>query len=100
MVAYGHWHRLVKNIGGANPNFGGRQNVVQTDKCMGDSQIGGGARAATKSTPIHMGILWAGFIFLSSANKSGRCIHTVCGRGTHSLDAFVRRQTRSSISHY
>jgi len=36
-----HWHKLVKNIGGANPDFGG-QSVVKTDKCMGVSQILGG----------------------------------------------------------
>jgi len=33
-----HWHRFIKNIGGANTNFLGG-NVVKTDKCMGVSQI-------------------------------------------------------------
>src|SRR6218665_4225024 len=32
-----HWSRIVRNIGGENPNFGG--NVVKTDKCMGVSKI-------------------------------------------------------------
>jgi|SRR6218665_902524 len=40
----GHWCRLVKNIGGANPNIGG--NVVKIDKCIGESQILGSAHPA------------------------------------------------------
>src|SRR6218665_119266 len=40
-----HWRRLVKNIGWANRNIGGK--VVKSDKCMGVSQLlGARARAA------------------------------------------------------
>jgi len=47
-----HWRRLVKNTGGANPNIGG-QNVVKTDKCMGDSHIlGARPGCLPKSTPM------------------------------------------------
>jgi len=48
-----HWRRLVKNIWWENQNFG-RQDVVQTDKCMGVPGFCGAlARAAPppKSTP-------------------------------------------------
>ena len=36
-----HWRRRVKNIGGAIQNIG--EKVVNTDKCMGVSQLLGGA---------------------------------------------------------
>jgi len=35
-----HWCRLVKNIGWANQNIGGK--VAKSDKCMGISQLLGG----------------------------------------------------------
>ena len=48
--------RLVTNIGRANPNIGGgSQNVVKSDKCMGDSQILGAP--SPKSTPLVRGLL-------------------------------------------
>lgn len=43
-----HWRELVKNIVGANQNFG-EQNLIKSKKCMGDSQILGGAQAAPQS---------------------------------------------------
>jgi len=47
-----HWRRLDKHIGKATPTIG-RQNVVKSDKCVGDSQILGGASGLPpKSTPM------------------------------------------------
>src|SRR6218665_969426 len=60
-VAHSHWRRLVKNIGG-NPNLGGEQNVVKTDKCMGVPRFWGrGARPGCppKSTHMHIHIYLA-----------------------------------------
>src|SRR6218665_336038 len=37
-LGFYHWHRPVKNIGWANQNIG-VQKVVESDKCIGISQL-------------------------------------------------------------
>lgn len=42
-----HWRELVKNIVGANQNFG-EHNLIKSKKCMGDSQILGAPRLSPR----------------------------------------------------
>jgi len=69
-VCQDHWRRLVKNIGWANQNIGGK--VITSDKCMGVSQLlGARARASPKSTPMAR--------IMYGSKKSGNVIYILVG---------------------